>query len=261
MSALKIVAGLSLVTLFTACSDGVGPGAAAGKQTVNLNISAVRSGPAAAAPESVTVNGHTLVFGKVELVIAKFKLKRISNSVDCTEDGPSDSVGSGGAEASHGDDDCNEVDAGPFLVDLPLGGGIKRIVSVEVDTGTYRRVEYKIHKAEDHNVDGAFLSQHPDLEGVSVRVTGVYDGAPFVYVADLKAKQKNDLVPPLVVGAAGATDFTLAVDISRWFVTSGGALVDPVTALKGGPNDNLVRDNIRRSFRCFKDHDRDGHDD
>ena len=251
MSALKIVAGLSLVTLFTACSDGVGPGAAAGKQTVNLNISAGRSGPAAAAPESVTVNGHTLVFGKVELVISEFELKRVSSPADCSD---------GGGD-SHGENDCEEVESGPFLLDLPLGGGTKRIVAVEVDTGTYRQVAFQIHRAEDQSADAAFLTQHPDLKEVSVRVTGAYDGKAFVFVSDLTAKQKNDLVPPLVVGAKGATDFTLVVDISRWFVTSGGALVDPVTALKGGPNDNLVRDNIRRSFRCFKDHDRDGNED
>lgn len=261
MTASKIMTGLSLVTLMTACSEsGTGPTPAPGKQTLNLSVSAGRSGVSAAAPESLTVGGHTLVLNKVELVISEFQLKRVSNSADCSSSGSGSQSGSGGDD-THPDDDCEEVEAGPFLLDLPLGGGVQRVVSVEVDTGTYRRADYKIHKPEDHGADATFLAQHPDLKGVSVRVSGAYDGKSFVYVTDLTASQRNELVPPLVVAAKGATNFTLVVDISKWFVTAGGGLVDPVTALKGSPNDNLVRDNIRRSFRCFNDRDRDGHED
>lgn len=260
MSASRIVTGLALLTLVTACSEGTGPAPAAGKQTLNLSVSSGRTGAAVAAAESVTVSGHTLVLNKVELVISEFELKRTSSSADCSSSTSSAPAASGG-ENSHHDDDCEEVEAGAFLLDLPLGGGTSRVISVEVDTGTYRQASYQIHKAEDEGADASFVSQHPDLKGVSVRVAGAYDGKAFVYVSDLTARQRNDLIPPLVVAARGATNFTLVVDISKWFVTAGGGLVDPVTALKGNPNDNLVRDNIRRSFRSFEDHDRDGHED
>jgi hypothetical protein len=34
--------------------------------------------------------------------------------------------------------------------------------------------------------------------------------------------------------------------------------VDPATANQGQPNENLVKDNIRRSFDAFEDDDHDG---
>jgi hypothetical protein len=36
--------------------------------------------------------------------------------------------------------------------------------------------------------------------------------------------------------------------------------VDPASANDGGPNENLVRDNIIDSFRAFEDRDEDGDD-
>jgi hypothetical protein len=51
------------------------------------------------------------------------------------------------------------------------------------------------------------------------------------------------------------------VDLTNWFKTSSGALIDPATANAGGANAELVSANIARSFVAFRDDDRDGRDD
>jgi len=38
-------------------------------------------------------------------------------------------------------------------------------------------------------------------------------------------------------------------------------LIDPATANKGGANENLVKENIKRSMKAFEDKDRDGNED
>jgi hypothetical protein len=242
-----------------ACSDGTGP-AAVSRRILNLNVSTGASAAAAAGADTISANGRRLVINRVELVISEFELKRVSSTAECGSGGDGSAMASPEGGSGHDDGECEEFQAGPMVLDLPLGGAPQRVVSVEVDTGTYRQAEFKIHKAEDQSGDAALLVEHPDLKGTSVRVTGTFDGRSFVYTTDLTAKQRSDLVPPVVVGAKGPADFTLLIDIKGWFVTAAGALIDPATAQKGQANDNLVRDNIRRSFRCFEDRDRDGHE-
>jgi len=77
---------------------------------------------------------------------------------------------------------------------------------------------------------------------------------------DLNAEQENRLVPPLSVTARTATNLTLTVDLSTWFVV-GGQLVSPALGLKGKQFESQITENIKQSFEMFKDHDRDGHDD
>ena len=39
-----------------------------------------------------------------------------------------------------------------------------------------------------------------------------------------------------------------------------GDLLDPATANRGQPNENQVKEDIKRSMRAFEDRDRDGND-
>jgi hypothetical protein len=246
-----------------ACSDSSGPGP--GSARLGLMVSTTGTGATAAgfAPESVTVGQHRLVLTKVELVMREIELKRVAGSSNCSQENADDAPaaqGDGGSKRRD-DDDCLEVEIGPLVVDLPLGGGVKRIVSATVDTGTYREVEFKIHRLGSRSDDQAFLTAHPGLAGLSIRAAGTYDGKPFQFTTGVSAKQETDLSPPLVVAAQGATDLTLQVEVASWFVVGGVGLVDPATAVDGGLNENVVRQNIRRSFKVFEDHDHDGHRD
>ena len=272
MIARKIVGSGLVVTglaLLGACSDGAGPSANQGK-AVTLSVSTGRpaAGASAAAPESLTVGGHTIALTKVEIVLRQIRLKRVNGSLNCEGESESESEGYYGPSASGGSDgsgkggddnvDCEEVAVGPLLVNLPLGGGLQRVLQVPVDTGTFRRVEFRIQKPESN--DQAFVAANPDFAKLSIRATGTFDGKPFVYLTDLGAKQRSALVPPLVVTDSTSTDLTMVVDVSKWFVATAG-LVDPSSALKGQANERLVRDNIRRSFRLLCDGNHDGQED
>ncbi len=255
------------VALLAACStDSAGPSRAA---QITLQVATQSSGSASFAsllgqPDTLIAGGDTLVFDRVELVLRDIRFDRVEDD-RCDDDGFDDTVPGGGLRPAHdgdGADDeaCEHFRTGPILVDLPLGPGVDRVFSVAVEPGTYDEVRFKIHKPDDDDPDDAqFLAQHPEFAGVSIRVAGSFDGVPFTFLSDLNEKQEQDLVPPLVVADSTTNvDVTLRVDIHAWFGDGAGGLVDPATANKGGLNEHLVRDNIRDSFRAFRDDDHDG---
>lgn len=165
---------------------------------------------------------------------------------------------------SGGDDNCAEAETGPMVVALPTDGSVEQQITVEIAPGTYDEVEFEVHRVDGHGDDGdaAILEAHPEFEGISIRVTGTYDGAGFVYTSALNVGQEVALSPPLVVGQdTGPIAVTLSVDVAGWFKDGSGALIDPATALAGGENEQLVVRNIRASFEVFEDDDGDGEPD
>jgi hypothetical protein len=265
MRSLSLLPALALVAL-AACSDGASPGNTA---QVTFHV-ATRAGTAPgqallSAPDSIFAGNDTLVFTQVELVIKHIRFSRVEDEACENETESTDLTGSSAALDDGGDDDaCESFRTGPLLVDLPLGPGTDRIFSVAVDTGTYDQLRFKLHKPEDDGTDPAdvqFLAAHPDFAGISIRARGTFNSVPFEWITDLSERQEQDLVPPLVItGGITNVDVTLKVDIHTWFM-NGSALVDPATALTGGANEGLVRDNVRSSFQAFRDDDENGEDD
>ncbi|HEV2671867.1 MAG TPA: hypothetical protein VGU74_12305 [Gemmatimonadales bacterium] len=250
-----------IAALFAACSDSNGG-------HVSLALSSVR--PAApiasgsllggvASPAVVTagdstvltLGNDTIILRSVQLVLRAVQLKRVE-AAEC------DSV--------EGNDDCEEFETGTTLVSLPLGSSATdAVVSVNAPAGMYDKLEFKIHKPESSD-DAAFIAANPNFDGVSIRVTGTYSQAgmrsDFTFTSDLDASQETLLSPPLTVTDGQPANVTLRVDVSTWFVNGGGtALVDPASANKGQPNENVVRDRIEASFEAFRDDNHDGHDD
>ena len=267
MRYLSIVAAAGVVAL-AACSDS-GPGATA---SVNFAI-ATRATSAPATGPSFTedytdTSGNTLAIDSVIVVVRKLKLEGGAGSACVTQDTSmmhdgietSDTGAANDGEAGDGEHECGDLKLGPFLVALPVGtAGADRQFTVLVDTGSYSEVMFQIHKPEGSR-DSTFLAQHPDYAGTSVRVVGTYNGTPFVYTTAVTAVQHVEFDPPLVVGGGGA-NFTLFVDLTSWFRTAAGSLVDPATAIGDGANVALVTQNIIHSFHAFEDDDHDGHDD
>jgi hypothetical protein len=233
-----------------ACSDA-GPST---QNQLSFNLATqTATSPAAArgsfavvgTPETFSDGTNTLVISKVELVMREIELHRAGAAADCA-DGVSD--------------DCEELELGPVLVDLPLGTpGAARSFSVQIAPGTYDKVEFKIHRASSD--DAGFIQANPDLAGVSVRVSGTYNDADFTYKGSFESEMEFELNPALVANETGATDLTVLVDLDRWFRDQTGALLDPGTANSGQPNMGLVEQNIRSSLDAFEDEDRDGHED
>lgn len=246
---IRLAGALALATTLGAC-DSSGPANTGPAVALNL---ATR--PATAAPANVQASGgpveytdgtNTLVITQVQMVVKEVELKRSEYPSQC--------------DSTATEDQCEELESGPYLLDLPLSGGATSVLTVDVLPGTYDEFEFKVHKPESGSENAAFLAAHPDFDGVSIRVTGTWNGAAFTYESDLDAEQETELVPPLVVTDAGTSDFTLYIDIGTWF-RNGSALVDPSSANKGGPNEGLVKNNIENSFQSFEDENHDGEDD
>lgn len=246
---LRFLGALTFSAALAAC-DSSSPGN--GGQ-VSFNVATQGAAPAPArpvlAPDTlVDTGGNVLVLTRVELVLRDIEFER-QNHEDC------DSVSTAG-------DDCEEFEAGPVLIDLPLNGSVNHEFTIAVDSGTFDELKLKIHKPEDTGdaQDQAFIAAHPDLADVSIRVTGTFNGTAFTFTTDMGAEQEFVINPPMVVTAQSDVAVTLKVDVTGWFL-EGTTLIDPALAVTGGPFESVVENNIEVSFEAFHDDDRDGVDD
>jgi hypothetical protein len=249
---VRLAGVLTIAGALAAC-DSSGP-ATTGSQ-VQFNIAtrgaatAARTSRAVLAPVTFDDSSNVLVIDQVQMVVREVELSQ-------TEVTGNDSTACAGEQ----DDGCEEMESGPYLLDLPLSTGATTVMTVPVTPGTYDEFEFKVHAPRSDSSD-AFLALHPDFAGVSIRVTGTWNGAPFTYETAVSAKQELEIAPPLVVTDSTSADFTLFIDIGTWFRATDGKLLDPTSANAGGENEALVNGNIIRSFNAFEDEDHDGLDD
>jgi hypothetical protein len=244
----RVLGALTILGALTAC-DSSSPSSTGSQAQFNVATRPAAAGvgtaPAMAmgmAPVVFGSGSDTLVINQVQMVVREVELKRSDVPSGCTG----------------GTDGCEELEAGPYLLDLPLSAGASTVVAVDVTPGTYNEFEFKVRKPEN---DSGFVTQHPEFAGVSIRVTGTWNGTPFTYTTDVSAEQELAINPPLVITETASADFTLLIDIGTWFRDAGGALVDPSTANIGGPNESIVNSNITHSFDAFEDENHDGSDD
>lgn len=249
-----------LAALILACSDSSSPG---GEGQFQLNVATRTAAPAAVlnlslAPVTFTDGVNTLVITQIEMVVKELELEGAMVG-DCDSENESDDEADGENE-SDGDDGCEEIETAAFLLDLPLDAGAAPVITIPATAGTYDEFEFEVHAPEKEN-DSAFLLEHPDFVGVSIRVQGTWNGTPFVYETDLDAEQEAGLDPPLVVAEGGVASLTLFIDVATWFRAGDGSLIDPASANAGQPNEGLVEQNIAASFEAFEDDDQDGNED
>lgn len=250
MKLQQLAGAMVLAAAAAACGDGTGPGS---EGTVSLSFTTQPGGAAAQfsstgmLDDTISVGGDVLVITRAQIVLGEIELKREDDD-GCESLGMDD------------DDGCEEFSTGMMLLDLPLNGQVATEITIAPDSGTYDEIDFEIEKPESGGDDGAFLAQHPDFDGVSIRVTGTFNGEPFTYESDLDVEQENEINPPLVItDTSVGTNVTLHVDLAAWF-RNGASLVDPRSANKGEANEGVVKENIKNSFKAFEDEDRDGDD-
>jgi hypothetical protein len=193
----------------------------------------------------VTSGPDEIVIDEVQLVLRKVRLDG-APTASCPED-------------AEGDSQCARLRLGPTLFDLPLGEGAEPIFSAAVPVGIYGRIKFQIHRPTDANEDADFLADHPELEDISIRVLGSYNGAPFTFASDLTEVEDVVFAEPVEVAVDEEVQVTLHVDVAGWFASEDGTgLVDPSQANGGAPFESLVERQIRESFRAFHDGDLDG---
>jgi hypothetical protein len=194
--------------------------------------------------DTLITGADTLIVSRARLVLREIELKP-QEAVSC------DDVGA----------DCQEIEIGPVLVDLPLTSGAEQRFAIEVPAGSYSEIDFEIHKVGDDPDDLAFLAQHPGFEDISIRVDGTFNGTGFTFTTDVNEEQELTLVPALVVTDSTSANVTIFVRIDSWFRAADGSLVDPATANVGGANKSLVDANIKESLDAFEDDDSDGRED
>ncbi|MEP6990363.1 MAG: hypothetical protein ABJA80_05470 [bacterium] len=268
MSTIRFLCLLGAAASMAACADSIKPGA-----SVPMSLSfatAPSSGASASASLSpvspqfdvtTTEGANTLVITKAQVVVARAELQLSGATCASEADAGDDADEAHGAnDGEHSD--CESLELAPSVVDVPVTSAVVSTLNVMIPAGTYSALEAKIRPVRANNGHGsaAFLTANPTLAGVSVRVEGTYNGTSFVYTGSPEAKLETEFSPPMVVGAS-PVNLTVNVDISTWFRSASGALIDPATANAGGANANVVASNIKRSFRAFRDDDRNGHDD
>lgn len=186
---------------------------------------------------AVGTNG-TLKIEDIQLLVSEVELKRAENSV-CVRDNKRGD--------DHDDDECRKFEGGPFLVDLPLGGGVVTVLQAEIPPGTFRAVEFEIEdfemeddddQAEQRRASELFAqlrALYPNVpSGANMVVKGVFtptSGAarPFIvyFNADVEIKQRFE--QPLRVEQGGG--ITVRIDPAKWF-TAGNQVRD-LSALNG----------------------------
>jgi hypothetical protein len=255
---------LGASTVVGACSDSNGPGNGSGTN-LSIAVATLTAGsagrivapgvPTVSLERHVTTPGgtHTLVINSAAISLSRIELATVDSAGCAGDDHP-----------EHDDDRCHELDTGAMLVDLPTDNSVVSVLSLQLPAGTYHALEAKIRPVRtDDNGGSAFLSAHPEFANASVRVDGTFDGTPFTYTGSPNASLELSFDPPITVGST-ATTVTVHVSIDRWFMDRDGNLINPATANAGGANEQLVRDNVRRSFHAFEDnehHGDDGHGD
>jgi len=246
-----------MVPAVAACSGGDSTGATAtGRLVVQLATGQMgQSGaPSLSADVTVSKGPDVIVISSVQLVARKIRLERVDGTCPVT-DVDSDDQGE--------EDDapeCPNLKLGPLLLAPPLGPGAQTFFTVDVPVGTYREVKLQIHRPTSRPSDAAFLTANPGFEGVSIKVTGTFNGTPFTFTTDVTAEIEMELNQPIQVTTAGPTDITIFMDVTGWFLTEGGSsLLSPLSLTIDGRE--RIEQNIRRSFRAFEDEDRDGEED
>ena len=225
---------LSLFVLSAAAACG-------GGNQVSLSVRAGSS--TATALARPTSNALTLSNGieltRVRIVLDDIKLEKVTGSAS-------------------GDVEEDDLRLDPILLDLQgatLDGGVQRVIDAPIAAGTYQELKLKIHKPESSEAGVSADAALADMaaQGASIVVDGNIDGAAFTFTTAVEAEQKFEGAVTL----GGGSNLTLSVDPTTWFGASSSARLDP--RVEG--NRSQIEENIKTSFKAYRDDDRDGRDD
>lgn len=230
---------LGLVVL-AACGDGTGPAVgsnvdiAFGTLAPTSMQSLVPLGPMAGTleePVSISGSNGVLTLTDVRVVVSEFELKQVEGTCDT-------------AGVSGDDDDCEEFEAPPSFIDVPLGGGTTVAVSQDVPPGTYDRLKFKVEDLEDDEEDDtvagqitalrdSILAEFPDWpQQASLLVVGTFTpagGDPMAFRAYFEAEIEIELHmdPPLTIAEGEAPRaVTVELDPTLWFNHNDGTVMN-----------------------------------
>ena len=212
----------------------------------NLSLSVRAGAPTAAtaaAPRSPALTlSNGIVLSRVRVVVTKVEME-LAKSPD----------------AGMSDLEEHEMKAGPFLIDLSGAtldsGAPAAIASADLPAGTYKEIKFKIHMPQTSE---AGIATDPGLKAMadanaSIVADGTIDGNAFSFSTSMDVEQ--ELEGDFTLAAGG--NLTLNIDATTWFGGAGSGRLDP----RDANNLGAINDNIQRSFKAFRDDNKDGHED
>ncbi len=246
------------MVVLVSCDSSTGP-MDGGAVTISFAAVTELSAPANVAPARAPLMddfGRTIDVETAQIVIAEVELERHDDFEAC-EDGSDD-------------DDCEELEAGPVLVDLPLDGDVVTLFTTSTPEGTFEELELEFGSPDDDGPGTAeFFAENPAWPTeASVQVAGTFDAGDgmgpqaFRVYLDGEGEIEMDFEPPLVVlpNDPGGINVTVNVHVAEWFLGPGG-LIDPAALSADDSLRSIVEDNIEASFEAFEDDDLDGEED
>lgn len=238
-----------------ACADNPAASSSsedAGRVALRFGVQGASS--AAIAPQTsgadrlvLTGANGTLAIDDLRLVVSRFRLKGDDDRSTCTGD------------------DCDDFNAGPMFIDVPLGPTAAAVASGTIPAGVYRRVDFRVRDLDDDEENPAervgidslrqvIQSQFGDWpRQASMLVIGTFTptgGTPVAFRAYLRTRfdVRLELSPPLTVGQGEQR----SVDV----------LVDPATLFRSGGNvANLTQASGLRDVENRADDSFSGHGD
>lgn len=238
-----LIPGLLLAAIVS-CDNGTGPD---GPANLTVAFATAPATTAAASPPSsaegawsaanVTATGTngTLTITDIWVVVDKFKLEGADDACLPVDDDDEDDDEL---------DDCEEFEAPPALVSIPVDGGALDVITATVPVGTYTKLEWEIEDIDLDDVDededelsdvaGAIETEFgPGVwpAEASMAVMGTFDDGetvtPFITFFDAEIEVELGLVPPLAMTEAGASrELTIVLAPATWFQLSDGTVMD-----------------------------------
>lgn len=152
--------------------------------------------------------------------------------------------------------DSTNFKTGPYVLYLNLNSNVNIIGSGYIPVGTYDKIQFEVHKLSDNEPipDPEFVEGNSRF---SVVAKGTYNGVRFVYKSDKSAKQKLNFPNALIVTET-KSNITLQIKPYIWFIDSNNQYMDPNDENNKGEIDNNIKENIKASFKAFKDNNKDG---
>lgn len=228
------------LSVIAACDSATGVKGAGNVTLSFATASASRSAGQAdfVAADSVVVGGHVVNLTAVDLTFSRIMLKKVEvEDTSRIDDDRDDNIRREDEKDEH-DGDAVRFDSA--TVALPLGGGVITPISKPIPVGDYRSIELGLS---------------------SVRVRGTYDGQAFDVRIPVHTLFRQRFTAPLHIAAeTDKANVTIKIETSGWF-KSGSTLIDPRQISSSEQFRSFVAKNIRNSFKSFRDHDRNGHDD
>lgn len=222
-------AGAALCVLAaSACGDTTGPENA---DRVAVRFAAVTPGAAQGSVEGssleLTGSNGTLRIDEMYFIVAEFELEGDDDVCDLNLN----------------DDDCQEFEAPPAFLDVPLDGSGVIAVQHTVPAGTYHELDFEIEDLDDDDEDDSakaqqiaalrsqILAQFPDWpRDASMLVVGSFTptgGAaiPFRVYFEAEIEIEMDLIPPVVIDGTGSSPaFTVRIDPDMLFRNGDGTV-------------------------------------